>query len=144
MAKISPEGLRAPAPFEGLNVNHFKNPKCFNFGVPEAAHRVKRAPGADPQRGDYSLAAAGKGKSRLKCALCSESLPMRNNQGIAEELARITAYLNASDEPSCRNEDCNLHNVPLSLAGEMYVLRGLTSAGICVFLHPRSRGSPRL
>lgn len=129
MAKISSEGFRAPAPFEGLNVNHCKNPKCFNFGVPETAHRVKRTPGLDPQPGDYSLVAAGKSKPLLKCALCGETLPMRNNQGIADELARFTAYLNASDEPSCHNEACSLHTVPLSLAGEMYVLRGLTAAG---------------
>ena len=42
MAKISSAGLRAPGPFEGLNVNFCKNPKCANFGVPETHHLPNR------------------------------------------------------------------------------------------------------
>lgn len=129
MAKISSAGFRAPAPFEGLNVNFCKNPKCSNFGVPETAHRVKRAPGAPPQPGDYSLVSAGKGKPQLKCGLCGEILPIRSNQGVHEELTRLTAYLVDKDEPSCKNESCALFSVPLSLAAGQYVQFGKTAAG---------------
>lgn len=62
LAKISSSGFRAPGPFEGLNVNFCKNPKCANFGVAETPHRKKIAAGATPQPGDYSLVTAGKGK----------------------------------------------------------------------------------
>lgn len=129
LAKISSAGLRAPGPFEGLNVNFCKNPKCANFGVPETPRRKKLAAGAAPQPGDYSLVAAGKGKPLLKCRLCGESLPMRSNQGIVEELTRVMAYLAGSDDPACQNEACALFTVPLSLAGGQYVQRGKTAAG---------------
>ncbi|NNM65102.1 MAG: hypothetical protein HKL99_10890 [Burkholderiales bacterium] len=129
MAKISSEGFRAPAPFQGLNVNFCKNPKCDNFGVPETAHRSRRAPGTEAAPGSYSLVAAGRGKPLLKCGLCGEHLPMRSNQGIHEELMRVMSYLLDSTEPACPNEACSLHTVPLSLAGEMYVQRGKTAAG---------------
>jgi transposase-like protein len=129
LAKISSAGLRAPGPFEGLNVNFCKNPKCANFGVPETPHRVKAAPGATPQPGDYTLTAAGKGKPQLKCLLCGEIMPMRGNQGIVEELTRVMAYLNGTEDAACQNEACSLFTVPLSLAGSQYVQRGKTAAG---------------
>jgi len=129
LAKISSAGLRAPGPFEGLNVNFCKNPKCASFGVPETPHRPKRIAGATPQPGDYMLTSAGKGKPQLKCLLCGEIMPMRSNQGIVEELTRVTTYLNGTDDPACQNEVCALFTVPLSLAGSQYVQRGKTAAG---------------
>ena len=129
MTKISSAGFRAPGPFEGLNVNFCKNPKCANFGVPETAHRIKRAPGAPPERGEYTLVAAGRGKPLLKCSLCAETLPMRSNQGIHEELTRLMAYLEAPPEPCCPNDACTLFTVPLSLAADLYVQFGKTAAG---------------
>jgi len=129
LAKISSAGFRAPAAYEGLNVNFCKNPKCANFGVPETAHRAKRAPGAPAQPGDYSLVAAGRGKPLLKCALCSETLPMRSNQGIREELTRVMSYLVEADEPSCPTEACALFTVPMSLSNGAIVQRGKTAAG---------------
>jgi transposase-like protein len=129
LAKISSAGLRAPGPFEGLNVNFCKNTKCANFGVPETPHRIKLAHGAAPQPGDYSLMAAGKGKPQLKCLLCGESMPMRSNHGIVEELDQLMGYLRETDDPACPNEGCSLFTVPLSLAGQAYVQRGKTAAG---------------
>lgn len=129
MAKISSAGLRAPGPFEGLNVNFCKNPKCANFGVPETPHRPKRTSGTTPQPGDYMLTAAGRGKPQLKCLLCGEIMPMRSNQGIVEELTRVMDYLSGADDPACQNEVCALFTVPLSLAGSQYVQRGKTAAG---------------
>lgn len=129
MAKFSSAGLRAPGAFEGLNVNFCKNPKCANFGVPETAHRARRARGTLPAPGDYTLVAAGKGKPLLKCSLCSETLPMRSNQGVHEELQRVMTYLAGSDGPACPTETCSLFGVPLAIAGDGYVQRGMTAAG---------------
>jgi len=121
LAKISPSGHRAPAPYEGLNVNFCKNPKCANFGVAETLHRMKRAPGAPSQPGDYSLVASGRGKPQLKCGLCGEILPMRSNQAVHEELARVMSYLLPPVEPSCTHNACALFGVPLSGAAGQYV-----------------------
>ncbi len=129
MAKISSAGFRAPAPFEGLNVNHCKNPKCGNFGVPERPHRIKRAPGTPPEVGDYSITSAGRGKPQLKCALCGESMPMRSNQGVHEEVSRLTAYLTELPQPSCPNVSCTMASVPLAMADGIYVQFGKTAAG---------------
>lgn len=129
MTKISSAGFRAPAPFDGLNVNFCKNPKCANLGVVEAPYRGRLTPGAAPEPGHYTLVGTGKEKPQLKCGLCGESMPMRNNQGIAEELTRAMAYLREAEDPSCLNEVCALFTVPLSLASGQYVLRGKTAAG---------------
>lgn len=127
--KIFSAGYRAPAPVDGLNVNFCKNPKCKNFGVPETPHRKRRAAGAAPQPGDYTLVAAGRGKPQLKCSLCGETLPMHSNQSIQEELARITSYLKAAPEPACTNRACTMFGVPLSAAGDSYVRFGASAAG---------------
>lgn len=129
MVEISSAGFKAPAPFDGINVNFCKNPKCANFGVPETPNRGKRRAGVLPQPGDYNLVASGKGKPILKCMLCGEGMPMRSNQGIQEELTRVMDYLVSQDGPSCPTEDCALFSVPLGLAGRAYVQRGKTAAG---------------
>jgi transposase-like protein len=129
LAKISSAGFRAPAPFNNLNVNFCKNPKCANFGVPETAHRIKRAAGAAAMAGDYTIVAAGKGLPLLKCALCGETLPMRSNQAIQEELDRVMAYLDEPPGPSCRNEDCDMFGVPPTVAAGAYVQFGKSAAG---------------
>ena len=129
MAKISSDGFRAPAPFEGLNVNFCKNPKCPNFGVPETPHRTRLAAGENATVGDYATISAGKGKPQLKCLLCGESMPMRSNQGITEELHRVLSYLEGGDDPCCPNEACALFTVPMALAAGQYVQRGKTAAG---------------
>jgi len=129
LVKISSEGLKAPALFDGINVNFCKNPKCANFGVPETPNRGKRPKGAQSKPGDYNLVASGKGKPILKCMLCGESMPMRSNQGIHEELSRVMGYLAATDEPSCPTENCAMFSVPASLAAGNYVQRGKTAAG---------------
>lgn len=77
--KISSAGFNAPAPFDGINVNFCRNPKCANFGAPETPNRGKRrTTGALPQPGDYSLVASSKGKPILKCMLYDEGMPMRS------------------------------------------------------------------
>lgn len=129
MTKISSSGLRAPAPFEGLNVNFCKNPKCANFGVPETPFRTRLFKGTLPGPSHYGLVATGKGKPALKCALCSEVFPMRSNQAVYEELCRLSAYLLPADEPSCPTEGCPSFKVPHSAAEGAYAQFGKTAAG---------------
>lgn len=55
--------------------------------------------------GDYSVVATGKAQPALKCLLCGEIFPMHSNLAIAEELLRISDYLEPI-APSCPNLDC--------------------------------------
>lgn len=95
---------RYPPTAAGIQVNHCKNPRCENFGVPPNDKKAHRAPAA---RGDYVVVATGKGKPSLKCPLCGEVFPMHSNLAIAEELLRISAYLEPA-WPTCPNADCAL------------------------------------
>ena len=57
--------------------------------------------------GDYTVVATGKDLPALKCRLCGEISPMQSNLAIAEELLRISDYLEPV-LPRCPNEDCSL------------------------------------
>lgn len=68
--------------------------------------RGRPADGAlEPSPGDYIATGIGKGAPGLKCLLCGEIFPMQSNLAIAEELLRISAYLEPR-LPWCTNEDC--------------------------------------
>jgi len=95
---------RYPPTAAGIQVNHCKNPRCENFGVPP---NNKKAHLAAPTRGDYVVVATGKDKPSLKCSLCGEIFPMHSNLAIAEELLRISVYLEPA-WPACPNADCAL------------------------------------
>jgi transposase-like protein len=60
---------------------------------------------ADVGPGDYRVVAAGKGLPQLKCRLCDEIFPMQSNVAIAEELMRISSYLEPV-LPRCPNASC--------------------------------------
>lgn len=101
---------RFPPTAAGIQVNHCRNPKCGNFGVSprHESKRGKRAaayPGAQP--GDYTVVAQGKGIPSLRCHLCGETFAMQSNTAIAEELLRISNYLEPR-LPACTNEGCEL------------------------------------
>jgi hypothetical protein len=74
--------------------------------MPKYARRAKVA--AVPGR-DYRIAASGAGMPMLKCLLCEEHVPLKSNEGIVEELQRITRHLHieihACPESSCANRD---------------------------------------
>ena len=57
--------------------------------------------------GDYTVVATGKKLPALKCQLCNEIFPMQSNLAIAEELMRISDYLEPV-LPKCPNEECAL------------------------------------
>jgi len=94
--------FKAPAPFDGINVNFCRNPKCANFGVPETPNRGKRrTTGAPPQPGDYSLETSGKGKPILKCMLCDEGTPMRSNRLLSSFHVKDYRQMVAFAKPVC-------------------------------------------
>lgn len=121
---------RYPPEAAGIQVNYCKNPKCANFGVPphpQKAYRRKSITPAGP--GDYTVVASGKGQPVLRCELCFEHIPMQSNLAIAEELLRISGYLEPPAEPSCPNELCEAHGVPLSTAPKGYRRYGTNARG---------------
>ena len=111
---------RFPPTAAGIQVNHCKNPRCANFGVPPKpdatppgrGRKPKTAPAPEP--GDY-LSIQVKGVPYLKCQLCRESIPLQSNLAIAEELLRISAYLEPP-APACPNEACPNFGMPASPA----------------------------
>ena len=62
---------------------------------------------ADVGPGDYTVVAAGKNQPQLKCRLGGEIFPMQSNVAIAEELMRISHYLEPV-VPRCPNASCEL------------------------------------
>ncbi len=98
----------------GIQVNHCKNPKCANFGVPPKPV-VTRGKGGVPDGmegpGDYTVVATGKDLPALRCRLCSEVTPMQSNLALAEELLRISSYLEPV-LPRCPNLQCDLSRSP--------------------------------
>lgn len=107
---------RFPPTAAGIQVNCCKNPKCANFGVPPKAgvpmRGGARAPRTTPyEPGDYRVVATGKDLPALHCQLCGDTFPMQSNLAIAEELLRISAYLEPV-LPRCTNEVCALSSAP--------------------------------
>lgn len=126
MAKISSAGFRFPAPVEGVQVNFCKNVRCAAFGVPETTHRLKRAPGAAPQPGDYTR--SGTSGFLMKCGVCGAHMPIRSNQGVVEEVGRLASYLRQGPQSSCPAEECENFGVPVVVEGR-YARFGKTKAG---------------
>lgn len=105
---------RFPPAAAGIQVNHCKNPRCANFAVPpkpESKRGSAATRAADVGPGDYRVVAAGKWLPQLKCLLCGETVPMQSNLAIAEELMRISDYLEPV-LPRCPNSACAMSSAP--------------------------------
>lgn len=113
-----------------IQVNFCKNPRCANYGVPstlkKGAHRSKAAPASGTE---YTLAANGKDIPSLVCRLCAEAPPIKSNQGIVEELARMLGYMVPPTRASCPGEDCPNHDIPVSPKSKHYYSNGKTEIG---------------
>lgn len=120
---------RFPPTAAGIQVNHCKNPMCGNFGVPpkiESKRGAAAVRAAHVGPGDYMVVAAGKNQPQLKCRLCGEIFPMQSNVAIAEELMRISAYLEPI-LPRCSNVSCETAKQPPSTAN--FTRFGVNAAG---------------
>jgi transposase-like protein len=109
---------RYPPTAAGIQVNHCKNPLCANFGVPPYDKRPRRR-----------AVASAKGHPLLRCEICKSHFPMQSNLAIAEELVRISKYLDPDDEPSCPNQDCVQYGVAATSPGASYYRFGKTPSG---------------
>jgi transposase-like protein len=127
LATISSAGFRFPAPVEGVQVNFCKNVRCAAFGVPETAHRVRRAVGTAPEPGDYTRHGIS-GGVLMKCGVCGGHMPIRSNQGVVEEVVRLSSYLRQTALPSCPVDTCANFGVPVAVEGR-YAKFGKTPSG---------------
>lgn len=101
---------RIPQPHGGIQYNFCKNPKCSNYGVEPSNSTLKWQKGS----GNYTIASGGKGFPLLRCNSCGETPPLKSNLGIAEEIERISAYLDSGKNGlTCPNESCSNHSVPV-------------------------------
>ena len=132
---VAPSLSKIPLQIDGIQVNFCKNPACANYGVPpglkKGEHRSKAAPSTTGT--EYRLASktrSGVGSvTGLLCLLCKESLPLKSNLGVAEEVARLSAYLWEKREASCPNPACLNHGVPISAAKPHYSAYGRSDIG---------------
>ena len=120
-----PKVPRTPPPVDGIDVNHCKNPKCAAFGLPVAA-TVARGPGA---KNSHTIVAYGKDEPAVRCNSCGSHFPLKSNLGVAEELRRMTAVFAMKEEPSCPEESCPNHTVPVSAGKASYSSFGKTAVG---------------
>ena len=124
---------RCPPAAAGIQVNHCKNPRCANFWVPPKLDALPPGRGRKskatppPEPGDY-LSIRVRGLPYLKCRLCQESIPLQSNLAIAEELLRISAYLEPS-APACPNAECSCFGIPASSSSASYARYGVNAHG---------------
>lgn len=113
-----------------LQVNFCKNPRCANFGVPPAiaVKYARRAKATAATGVEYRIGAGGAGYPLLKCLLCGEHLPLKSNQGVVEELARLSRHFNSSPVRCCPNSGCVNAAVPAP-NGAAYHAFGKTEGG---------------
>lgn len=64
----------------------------------------------------------------MHCCVCNENPPPKSNLGIAEERARFLKDLAVEPNPSCPNDSCLNHTVPVGIKGS-YQSIGLTKSG---------------
>lgn len=124
---------RVPLEVAGIQVNFCKNPRCVNYGVPASAEKQPKGRGARERgRDSYRIAGSthGRGVSIpvITCLECNEAPPIKSNQGVFEERERMAAYL-ATEDPSCPNESCPNHKVPVNQKKGHYQSFGATAAG---------------
>lgn len=130
MTKSRKDKPRLPPAAGGIQVNFCKNPACGNYNSPASVEAQQLGRHADPSKKDsYILGGTGYDVF-IQCRKCRETPPVKSNQGIKEELDRITAYLRESpDDYSCPNPDCSNHGVGINHAPKSYWAFGKTAIG---------------
>ncbi len=123
----SKEPERIPKKAHGIQVNFCKNPHCKNFGVPASSETQRKGPGTAVKNDGYRIGVYGKpGMPMIRCQLCGESPPMKSNQGIFEELSRISFFLS---RPCCPTKDCPNYGVPADDNKALYQAFGTAKSG---------------
>lgn len=98
---------RVPPTAGDLQVNACKNPSCSNFGIQAKASSARGRPRKDGStvRDQYILVGQAD-ESVLRCKVCGRSSSIKNNEAIASEIRRISAYLETRTEPCCPVATC--------------------------------------
>lgn len=117
-----------PPPSNGIQVNFCKTPGCQNYGVPSIITKRPRGrpPKNAPSRKGYTLFSGEQVGSDIilhHCEICGEKFPIKSNQGIHEELARIKRTLPAPPNPkeyTCTNPACGSFETVSIEAGTKY------------------------
>ena len=118
---------RVPPEVGGIQINFCKNPGCLNFGIPASATRPSRSSSSRGQSGHYRIVASLPGTPLMRCTSCGETFPVKSNLAIAEELARLSAFL-APTMCCCPDEQCANHTVSIDTP-KHYRSFGTTAAG---------------
>ena len=129
MEKISSvaEKERIPAEASRIQVNFCKNPACGNYGVLPRDVVVR---GRGPLQDTYIIASGHAQRvPLLHCRLCNEYPPIKSNLAIAEERDRMLADLRQTPEPTCPDNGCAHHAVPISQGVAFYQSFGVTHSG---------------
>jgi len=120
---------RVPPPYpsdeNSLQVNCCKKVGCKNFGVWPSTDYSNPYAGAR-----YRKASGSGGAIGLQCLECNISFPMKSNQGIIEELERISSYL-YQEVPvrGCPIETCPNYTVDVSAGSKYFISWGKTRSG---------------
>ena len=102
-------------------------PDCDNYGIP--ARTTPGKPGPSPDRDlHYMIASTNKGRvAALVCKCCGEKPPIKSNQRIGEEVARISDTLKGTDR-GCPKKDCDNHGKSSEEYPTLYHKRGVDRA----------------
>jgi transposase-like protein len=119
---------RIPPEADGIQVNFCKNPGCANYGV-AARSTIRRGGAGGKVQDGYELNSASAITPLLSCHGCGEQPPIKSNAAILEERTRFLAALTPCKAPSCRDETCAHHGVPVSAGTAFYQSFGLTHSG---------------
>ncbi len=120
-----PARVRALDETAGVQVNFCRMPTCPNFGKPPGSIRRGRGGAVNL----YRRNGLKRGVSGLQCKSCGHISPIKSNLGVAEELARISVYLDPPAGPTCPRPDCDNRDRPISAHPELYQRQGKTEIG---------------
>ena len=116
--------LRLPPAHDGLQVNACRTPGCPNFGVEALAQVDKGRPKKDgtSRRDDYKANGddGNTADQKLFCKACRKAAPIKSNRAIAEELRRISSYLDPIPEPGCPTAGCENERVGVFAGRQAY------------------------
>ena len=127
-AFIPPDApLRLPLPFAGIQVNHCKMPECAQYKLPApidtplfAINLISSVP--------YLIRPGVAGNLLLYCCDCSTTSPIKSNEGIAQEVARMSNFLTKCPQKTCPKATCANHVIPIPNSRH-YQKDGKTGAG---------------
>ncbi len=119
-AKFSSDIPRVPLPVSGINVNFCKNMDCSHFGAPASPLEQKRGAG-NKSEDDYIVNPKKPFRKALLCKRCKQYSMLKSNQGVFEEAARFSEFLEEeSTIVGCPAVDCVNFTVDVKVGTSSY------------------------